>query len=241
MGVVWKHIDFVTSPSVISQIADYILWQCGGFLVFWKMFVTFRLSRVGWFIWNMIEMLWLLWCFFFLFLVFPKLSNNAGQTAVLFKTHCPLRTKTKTEQKCEKRIFKFKYMLMLDRERIAWWHCWCIFSPFSVAFHALPHPFHSIPADVWWMLWQNVHTEHYWFLTSSLKRPGSLIGQVGSMFHLSTFRLPQMSRIMWSRHLRKLCALITGTEEWGQCPTNCSYRTSCCNETDMLISNIVAR
>lgn len=81
--------------------------------------------------------------------------------------------------------------------------------------------FHSIPADVWWMLWQNVYTEHYWFLTSPLKRPAALIGQVGSMSHLCVFRLSEISSTMWSHHLRKLSALITGREEWGHCPALC--------------------
>lgn len=36
------------------------------------------------------------------------------------------------------------------------------------------HPFHPIPADVWWMLRQNVHTEHYWLPTSPLKRLWSI-------------------------------------------------------------------
>lgn len=65
----------------------------------------------------------------------------------------------------------------------------CLFS--APPFSHLSHLFHPIPADVWWVLWQSVHTEHYRFLTSPLKRPGPLIAQVGSMSHLGVFRLPQ--------------------------------------------------
>lgn len=107
------------------------------------------------------------------------------------------------------------------------------------------HPFHYIPVDFWWMLWQNVHTEHYWFLTPLLKRPGPLIGQVGSMSHLSVFSLPQMGSTMWSHHLRKLSALMTkgrseATVRLAAVLVPKQMKRSC-NETDMLLQSTVIR
>lgn len=130
-----------------------------------------------------------------------------------------------------------------------WWHYCCTSSSiqlFSAVFHDILIsliPFQQMSDECYdkTFIANVIDSSHLpW------KRPGPLIGQVGSMSHLCVFRLSQMSSTMWSHHLRKLCALITEAErsEVTVQPAVILITRGlkrCCDETDKFIRTTVTR